>query len=282
MLFRSGEKSFWKPYLDILPKTDLLAFWTDKELTQLQDPELIQEAKRYKEDLNDEWENVKSILEKYPKLFPMDKVNKELFYNVYENVVTRCFGWSLPCTMLIPVADALNHSSVDASNELIDLDIHKEAIEGISKNSDLLKQYITKSKMTIDFSDFKKVSSNAKGDNSIKSFIIDDDTTTICNDIRKLNINTENYNIWNVYCLCENNRGFYSSSDTEDNDSNDEKNPDQDEEADKENIDNKNKKTMTKDLVIEDYSKISSSLETELSIDKYTKYKIMKQGNGSI
>ena len=36
---------------------------------------------------------------------------------------------------------------------------------------------------------------------------------------------------------------------------------------------------MPKDLVIEDYSKISSSLETEVSIDKYTKYKIMRRNN---
>ena len=60
-----------------------------------------------------------------------------------------------------------------------------------------------KTKMTFAFSNLKKVLSSKKGDTSNKQFIIDDDTRKICNDIRKLNINTGSYNIWNVYCLCK-------------------------------------------------------------------------------
>jgi len=34
-------------------------------------------------------------------------------------VVTRCFGWGLPKTTLVPFADCINHHNVDSSYELI-------------------------------------------------------------------------------------------------------------------------------------------------------------------
>ena len=37
-------------------------------------------------------------------------------------MVTRCFGWGLPCTMMIPFADCINHHNVDSSYELIHSD----------------------------------------------------------------------------------------------------------------------------------------------------------------
>ena len=32
---------------------------------------------------------------------------------MYDLVVSRCFGWGLPCTMMVPFADFMNHSNVD-------------------------------------------------------------------------------------------------------------------------------------------------------------------------
>ena len=34
-------------------------------------------------------------------------------------MVTRCFGWGLPCTTMVPFADFINHHNVDSSYELI-------------------------------------------------------------------------------------------------------------------------------------------------------------------
>ena len=173
--------------MDVLPQPDLLALWSDSEIEQLQEPEIIQEVNQYREDLDNEWNEVRNLIQKYPNEFPQDKITKELFIFAYANVITRCFGWSLPCTMMVPMADAFNHSTVDASNELYDLNIHEQPLK---------QSYATKNKMTIDFSDIGKakvISSVA-----LKSLVIDEGVVSICKDIKTLDISKEDYNIWNA------------------------------------------------------------------------------------
>lgn len=174
----------------MLPEADLLALWSDKEIEELQEPELVQEVQIYRESLDEDWNEVRAVLDKYPEAFPKGKVSKELFTFAYANVVTRCFGWGLPCTMLIPVADALNHSSVDSSNEMFDLKLHTEEA----------KSYATKSKMKIDYSDITKL--KAESAVVVKSLLIDEDVLTVCKDMRELDMNKEECDIWNMYfCL---------------------------------------------------------------------------------
>lgn len=36
-----------------------------------------------------------------------------MFYWSNEFVMTRCFGWTLPSTSLVPMADMLNHSNIN-------------------------------------------------------------------------------------------------------------------------------------------------------------------------
>jgi hypothetical protein len=38
-------------------------------------------------------------------------MTRQLFDKCYGMVMTRCFGWGLPETMLVPFADFLNHHS---------------------------------------------------------------------------------------------------------------------------------------------------------------------------
>jgi hypothetical protein len=40
----------------------------------------------------------------------------------FASVVTRCFGWSLPSTMVVPFADFINHHNVDSSYEMVSSD----------------------------------------------------------------------------------------------------------------------------------------------------------------
>lgn len=44
------------------------------------------------------------------EIFPQP-LNRQLFDYCYGVVMTRCFGWGLPETMLVPFADFLNHHS---------------------------------------------------------------------------------------------------------------------------------------------------------------------------
>lgn len=189
-----GERSFWKPYLDVLPSVDFLALWSEADLLQLQDPELFKEAMEYRESVDEEWVEVKALLSKYPAYFPPEGVTKELFMFAYGNVVMRCFGWSLPCTMLIPMADALNHSAIDTSNEMVDLQLHEAATNESSElhKSSKLKAYATASKMSISYPDL--ISGSQCKQYATKSLVIDDDVVTLDGQSAA----DADINVWNV------------------------------------------------------------------------------------
>ena len=42
----------------------------------------------------------------------------------YTLVVTRCFGYSLPQTVIVPLADCVNHHNVDGQYELYHTGLH--------------------------------------------------------------------------------------------------------------------------------------------------------------
>lgn len=103
-----------------------------------------------------------------------------MFYKCFNTIVTRCFGWGLPKTSLIPFADCINHHNVDSTYEFFCEDLHKpmqdlsdsqdkytiDINEFIEDNRKLLEldnpdihdqddaSYYTKSKMMFDVSDF--------------------------------------------------------------------------------------------------------------------------------
>ena len=80
---------------------------------------------------------------KYPDIFPPESITAEMFFKFYAQVCTRCFGWGLPSTSLIPMADNCNHSDVTVVQEIINKQMHLDAEPGIS--------YFTKTKMMNDY-----------------------------------------------------------------------------------------------------------------------------------
>lgn len=52
-----------------------------------------------------------------------------IFYKCFNTIVTRCFGWGLPKTSLIPFADCINHHNVDSTYEFICKDLHEPLFE---------------------------------------------------------------------------------------------------------------------------------------------------------
>lgn len=192
-----GERSLWKEYFDVLPKADLIAYWSEEELAELQDAELANEARNYRKCIEAEWLEVQKLLEKYPDIFPREKVTKELFTFAYANVTTRCFEWDDNCVMLVPVADGVNHASVDSSNEAFDTLLHQQAAQDLSCASAV--KYATKSRMLIDFGDV--TGGNAGQRVPTKKIYLSYDTAAACTNIETLNLENEPYNIWNVYSL---------------------------------------------------------------------------------
>lgn len=72
------------------------------------------------------WHQLKQVIGKYPKFYPnFNESHKDLFYWSCEFVMTRCFGWTIPSTSLIPYADMLNHSTEATTYHLIKLDYEK-------------------------------------------------------------------------------------------------------------------------------------------------------------
>lgn len=50
---------------------------------------------------------------------------EKVFYKCFNTIVTRCFGWGLPKTSLIPFADCINHHNVDSTYEFICEELHE-------------------------------------------------------------------------------------------------------------------------------------------------------------
>jgi len=122
-----GEASFWKPYIDIINFTDLPFLWSDEELAEFQDAVLIANIKRYRVEFEEEWLTVFWTLHrnKYDHIIPgiSDYSKKDQFRIDYIwafcGCVTRCFGWGLPCTLMAPFCDTINHHNVDSSYDVI-------------------------------------------------------------------------------------------------------------------------------------------------------------------
>ena len=84
----------------------------------------MQYAREYKNELAFEWIELSNVLALYPNIFPPSKYNSALFYKFYSQVCTRCFGWGLPSTSMIPMADNHNHSDVTVVQEILNKTMH--------------------------------------------------------------------------------------------------------------------------------------------------------------
>ena len=65
-----GKKSYWYPYLRLLPDVTFTAKWDEHELEMTQDAGIAIEIKDYSEALEEEWIKFSKVLKKYPDIFP--------------------------------------------------------------------------------------------------------------------------------------------------------------------------------------------------------------------
>jgi len=66
----------------------------------------------FKKTLDKEWSVLEKALKKYIAIFEPRTLKREVFVKLYAQVCTRCFGWGLPFTSMVPMADNLNHNDV--------------------------------------------------------------------------------------------------------------------------------------------------------------------------
>ena len=124
-----GVKSYWFPYLRLMPDVDFSASWDDTDLMLFEDSLLFFHMKKRHQVIQNRWIQFKEILMKYPDIFPQKLIDEGLFLNLYSQVCTRCFGYGLPTTSMIPMADNLNHNSLDVTHEIINTCEHLKGPE---------------------------------------------------------------------------------------------------------------------------------------------------------
>ncbi|CAD8069199.1 unnamed protein product [Paramecium primaurelia] len=108
-----GEKSFWYPYLNVVEQHTMFE-WRNRDLFNLQDQSLIDEFMYIQSEMDKSWYKFKGVMNKYPQYYGcLTEEHKDMFYWSNEFVMTRCFGWTLPSTSLVPMADMLNHSNIN-------------------------------------------------------------------------------------------------------------------------------------------------------------------------
>ncbi len=194
-------------------ESDLVSFWEQQQIDRLCDYELKKEAQIYREEVEYEWEVLSKILPLYPALFP-GTVTRDLFLRMYNFACTRCFGWTLPSTMMVPLADFLNHQPCDTQYEIYQRKLHTV------KTSVDSQGYRTPKRFSIDYSDFYSKDELSKLDEEtivrIRGEVEEKDKIHISREQliketkEKIRDKPQN-NVWEV--------GYWSTDDEEDNDS---------------------------------------------------------------
>ena len=141
--YMQGENSFWKPYIDLMPDVKFFCHWPSEIVTEAQDANLANNVANFKTDMEQEWLDLEQVLAVYPDIFAPGSVTQDLFLKFYGQVCTRCFGWGLPSTSMIPMADNINHADVNVVQEIINTELHMTAEPG--------QDYFTRTKMMNDY-----------------------------------------------------------------------------------------------------------------------------------
>ena len=80
--------------------------------------------------LNNEYKQLLKIMNSYPEIFTTSNdMSRDTFMKFFGQVCTRCFGWGMPYTSMIPMADNYNHSDCNTVYEVIHKQMHMEADE---------------------------------------------------------------------------------------------------------------------------------------------------------
>ena len=108
-----GSDSFWYPFLAMLPRPGSVSDWSADEMKELQDPVLVEDAKRRPARLLAKYEKLMTLLEsEYFDLFDRKVHTYDRFRHAWMTIQARAFGRRLPWTALVPFADCLNHTNV--------------------------------------------------------------------------------------------------------------------------------------------------------------------------
>ena len=146
---QKGAASKFNLLINNLPKDqDVMAFWPKEELDRFEDPKLINDCMKLLENMKKQYEILKDLVMKYPKI-----IDPKIF--TYENycwlaciLMNRSFGnTTFGYVTMIPVAELFNHDCVDTT-------FKKDDKTQIDKNIDKINEdNYTTSEGTVDEED---------------------------------------------------------------------------------------------------------------------------------
>ncbi|KAF4043357.1 SET domain-containing protein [Phytophthora infestans] len=141
------QRSFFHPYLAILPSPESVQDWTHDELRELHDERLVGAAVRRSSEINIYYRRVMTRLqEKYAGEFPETLYTFDKFKFAWKTIQARTFGRRLPWTALVPLADCLNHNTV-ATKYDFDVNgsglfrLYPSATTSFAKDSEVFNSY---------------------------------------------------------------------------------------------------------------------------------------------
>ena len=175
--YNKKEKSFYKPYIDLILINDFknyTPFWSRDDLLELNDDMVEENINYYMNEIIDYYDD---IVEK-----SRIKINFMLFKLFYVFVFSRQFNIGDDKMLLIPLADLLNHSPyADIKYEFLDSkNMIMKYTSDFNDNNNLSKDIISNNlKNYTDFSDFFKYYNRNK--------IIDNNVNN--NEIKIINVN---------------------------------------------------------------------------------------------
>ncbi|CAK69023.1 unnamed protein product (macronuclear) [Paramecium tetraurelia] len=233
---KKGELSFYYPYISAVQANNTLLTWSNEDLKKIEDPIILEEFANIKQDVLGLWGKAKQIFDNNEDVFGIPRLtDKKDFYWAVECVMSRCFGWSLKSTCIIPIADFLNHSNRACTHYMV----HKGLEKGIPlKQKDqahFQQQYILKrNKINLSILGIENGNEMQIVEDEKIRFVLDnkeylrdlkviDDLESLSIDGRKEIINQIYYeqmmqdpkmNVWDLDSM--------TSSDSEDNDSDEE------------------------------------------------------------
>lgn len=69
--------------------------------------------------MEETWRDLLACFVRYPEFFEEEKLTKDEFLWAYQLIMTRIFGYSLPCTCLVPFGDLFNHGNNSGTHYIV-------------------------------------------------------------------------------------------------------------------------------------------------------------------
>lgn len=114
------QNSIFKYFFEVLPKSvENLCDWTKEELTELQDPDLLEDIQLRSEKYWKSYTELVDILNSFPHFFPEPVTLSDVEW-CWKVIWTRCFMRSAQHSALVPFADFFNHGESSTSFYFLD------------------------------------------------------------------------------------------------------------------------------------------------------------------